>query len=199
MARARLKLHITKSQLETDFGFYCKELELAGMIEKYNPNPMTRVISEPVYYKSIARTKKEKTKTLLNRHEYTPDVVIKWKKEARNIFWRRWEDEKYPDVPFLANYNKEKDFYYTIVEVKPGFDMENMTRLFSINQKWIMASMGLYVQKVVMCNDERSIFAKTFTPIKWMTTPIQGKPRTIKFEVRGIGQYIAKRKELLNL
>jgi beta-xylosidase len=202
MPRIRINVKIAKSELEDDFEYYCEELKLSGYIEAFNKFPSTKVISEPVYYKSsfIGKRKVNKTfnKTLLQRHEYTPDFTIAWNKSAKGVFFRHWDNEESYDVPFLANKTKDGK-YYSVIEIKPGFDMENMQRLFTINQKWIMQKFNLYVQKIIICNNERCIFSDTFTPVRWMTTKKLGKAKIIKFTVRGIHQYVDKRKQLLSI
>lgn len=203
--RKKLNTQITKSDLENQFEWYCEELKRVGMIKSFTKYPSSKILSEPVYYRSNVKATKSKifkNKTLLNDHYYTPDFIIVWEKCARNIFWRRWEEETIAHIPFLVNYKSKtetsEEMYYSVIEIKPGFDMENMTRLFSINQKWVMQVAKIYVQKFLVTNDERCIFAKTFTPIKWLLTPT-GKSKTIHFPVQSVSDYIEKRKKLFEI
>lgn len=169
------------SQGEVDFCYYLEELEKAGYIE-YFERGVVHELSSPIVNKYEISTKKgtrQKTQTILHSHSYTPDFVIFWTDKGKELFANELFNEKIT-----------KPFVYigksiSIIENKPAFDFANMTRLSSLNIKWMWDKYGIYVQKIV--NDE--LFAKTFTPKACLKTKT-GKDRKIKWEVRTLEEYV---------
>jgi NH3-dependent NAD+ synthetase len=77
--------------------------------------------------------------------------------------------------------NENKSYF----EAKPQYDFNNMTRLATLNVKWLYQKYGIYTQVII---PER-IFQKTFTP-KLMLKTKTGKERKLNFKVRSLEEYL---------
>jgi len=187
--------------------YYLDELKQAGFISEWKSQPQEYVLSEPVTYhwtqKLHTKTRK-KPYALLQGHKYTPDFAISWNSCARNVFFNTVEDGvNLKNVPFFAHSGSN----LSIIDVKPAFDMKNMTRLFTINQKWIMDKFGLYVQKIITSKETKhykpyyskkkyshstwtGLFPKTFAPERYFLTDKSGKPRKIRYDAIRLSEYL---------
>ena len=76
--------------------------------------------------------------------------------------------------------------HYTFFEVKGSFDYMNMTRIFTLNQKWLYDKWKLYVQLAVV----PGIFKTTFTPSRYLLTDKATTNRKISFDIRMLSDYI---------
>jgi len=160
------------SKEEIYFLWYLDELQAAGYINFYRYQPEPFSLFPPVKYnwiKQLKTKKKEMTTTLLRAHSYQADFAIYWVKKAKDIFFNF---NKITDAPFIEKY------YVSFIDVKPAHDMQNMTRLFHINQKWVHQRHGVYVQKIV----PQELFKSTFTPERYRYTDKSLKPRKIDFD-----------------
>ena len=178
------------SEEERLFYLYLEELKSEGWIKKFTFHNESFVLSEPVKYTWIKQMKnknKEMESTLLQGHIYTPDYRIFWEPKALNVFYIDIFDKnsKINSVPFI---NNGKDGTY--IEIKPSFDMNNMQRLFTINQKWLLQEHKIFVQKVIPVGKNTCLFAKTFVPQEAMLTAKTKKPKKYKFEVKSLKEFI---------
>lgn len=165
---------------------YFEELIEAGYVEKLE-RAQTYPLSERLLncYTQVVQMKTkakevEKQQVLLEEHVYTPEFMINWTYAGATLFVDRIlkNSTKKLDAPFIGSYK-------TLIEVKPGFDQNNMTRLFKINQKWMWQRYGLFVNLV----QPHKLFEETFTPKAYLTTPT-GKQRVIHWKVRTLEQYV---------
>lgn len=159
------------SREEIYFVWYLDELQAAGYIEHYRYQPEPFSLFPPVKYnwiKPLKTKKKTMTTTLLRAHSYQADFEIYWCPMAEEVFFN---NNKITDAPFVAKY------LVSFIDVKPDYDMQNMTRLFHINQKWVHQQYGIYVQKIV----PQELFKKTFIPERYLFTDKSLKPRKIDF------------------
>jgi len=140
---------------EVDFSYYLDELKK----EKYIDNWYK--IIEPINVTPDYKiSKNSKTHTVLNKLDYTPDFYIKWNKKAHNVFYYNQSD--------IASYKLKKELPYffvyknneSIIEIKPAFDYQNMTRTVTILIKSLFYIKDVYVQ-IVKLND---LYQKTFQP-----------------------------------
>ena len=169
-----------KSKEELYFSLYLDELKDNGYITNYEYECDSYTLSHKATYQTIKKLKTKDSmvhKHLLASHVYTPDFKIKWDFKAFNHFTKNQSLE----LPFWGN-----NQYQSIIEVKPVFDQNNMTRLFSINQKWLFSEHGIYVQKIVPIK----LFEKTFTPKRYLLTDGGGQQRKIKFKPRSLEEFI---------
>jgi hypothetical protein len=179
------------SDEEKYFIAWMDELIEAGYIDRYIHHPPPYFLSEAKTY-SVAIPRKTmaakiETRSLINAHEYTTDFIIYWTSKAYGIMI---EDRKSvvnnKNVPFLANYDHKTDEYYTVMEVKADFDQNNMTRLFVINQKWVLDSYGIYIE---LCKIPH-LFKKTFTPNKYLYTEKKHQLRKLRFKPLSLSSYL---------
>lgn len=190
------------SDEELYFSWYLEELIENGFIKGFVLHPKTYQLSDPIFYEweELLKTKsKPRVSKLLEDHVYTPDFLINWNEKARGIFYEEIDSlEGLPkNLPyFIADDGK------SIIEIKPSFDQNNMTRLVMINIKWVYEKFGDYVQKVIpipsvskagKISPGTALFAKTFTPKRYLLTDKSMKPRKIRFPVLSIDEFVKSR------
>ncbi len=197
----------TKSEYDSNeelwVSYYLDELKDAGFISEWKSQPQEYVLSEPVIYSWLQKLKtknKMKSSALLQGHKYTPDFTISWNPCACGMFFNTTEGlVNFKNIPFFAHSGTN----ISIIDVKPAFDMNNMTRLFVINQKWMMEKFGLYVQKIMTMKETKhskkdstwsGLFPKTFTPERYFLTDKSGKPRKIRYDAIRLSEYLNKMK-----
>lgn len=178
------------SEEERLFYIYVNELKDRGYIDEYEYHTNEYNLFDPVKIKWIKQLKtkqKNMEKSLLQGHIYTPDFHIFWTLKAYKIFYCDITDGEYiGKVPFVNNVGqKYEEDRGTIIEIKPSFDFQNMSRMFIINQKWMWQKHDLYVQKIV----PQKLFEKTFTPEKALYTKT-GKIKKYKFKIRSFDKFI---------
>jgi len=184
-------LHGYDSNEELYFSWYLDELYEAGYISEYEWQPKQYVLSEAISYE-YDKHLKTKTKTIIKKlmqgHIYSPDYKINWNKNARGFFFLSISDQLcLKNIPFIAQETEDGwNNYMSIVEVKPAFDRNNMTRLFTINQKWMYQKHGMYVQKIIPVK----LFERTFTPKRYLQTDRSGKPRKLKYKPKSLEEYL---------
>jgi hypothetical protein len=183
------------SEEERMFYLYCEELQEAGFIKRFTFHDISFTLSEKVTYEWIKKlkTKENKTEsTLLQPHIYSPDFWIEWDCKAYNKFYLDIHDgkNKLDSVPFINNIDNNGNDIGSYIEIKPSFDMNNMTRLFVINSKWMYQEHRIYVQKIIPIGKKNCLFANTFVPQKAMFTLKTNKPKKYKFETKSLEQYV---------
>jgi len=176
----KFKDWILDSQGEVDFCYYLQELQDNEYINHFK-RPISVILSHPLVndYKLKLKTKTvDKKETLLHGHEYTWDFSIDWTlkgyKYFCNLRGQKWTK------PFLMTQGRN-----SYIENKPSFDFNNMTRLVTLNIKWVWAEYGIFIQ-IVKNND---LFKETFVPKALLTTKT-GKKRVFKFPIRTLEEYI---------
>lgn len=167
------------SNEELFFWWWCEELQDKGYILKHVREPKSFVLSDTVKYLHIKKNKPTES-TLLREHHYTPDSGIIWTNKAIGIFTEVTETL----VSKLLISDSTNTCY---VEVKPSYDQNNMTRLFTINQKWIYQKYDIYINKVI----PEKLFEQTFTPTRFLFTNKSKQKRKIKFKVRTLQEYLS--------
>ena len=188
-----------ESKEELWISYYLDELLKVGFILDWKYQPRTYTLSKPLSYawiKKLPTKNKFQSSNILQGHEYTPDFMIIWNESARNLFFNSIEDKiNLKGVNFIAHSGNN----LSVIDVKPQFDMQNMTRLFIINQKWMMDKYGLYIQKIIPIKETKhkqksstwsGIFPKTFTPERYFFTDISMKSRKINYKAIRLNDYL---------
>lgn len=183
------------SKEELYFSWYLEELQKAGYIDNWG-EAKTYQLGEKVIirYEEQLKTKtKEKEQTILNGCEYTPDFQIHWNIKAENIFKHyplQFGDGIGTFTELIARKKIETPFIIMglpcLVEIKPNFDQNNMTRLNTINRKWMYQKYGIFVNLVKVPD----IFKDTFTPKKFLLTDSGKQNRIIHFNTRTLEEYV---------
>jgi hypothetical protein len=164
--------------------WYLQELKEAGYILKYEYQPETFLLSPAQKYaeRVMLKTKNRIDEhSILQPHSYTPDYRIFWNSSAIGVFCKilgssKQTDGNHKKAHFWSQLN-EIGVPVSIIDVKPMFDMQNMTRLFVINQKWVYAKYDTYCQKVM----HEHLFEKTFCPFRFTKTNKSMRDRKLKF------------------
>jgi hypothetical protein len=134
---------------EVHFAYWLKLLVEVGLVVKYTYQPKSFQLSEKqsILNPQILSTKKKdihRATKIVREHNYTADWDIVFAERFYTIF------------PGLFLCNDES----VLVDIKGTFGRNNDTRVFSINQKWVLKEYGLYVNKVI----PEELFLKTFVP-----------------------------------
>jgi len=180
------------SNEEMYFDWWLKEILDLRLYESIHFHPITYSLSSMTEYPVVRQLKtkvKKETRCLLEKHVYTPDFAIVWHEKAKNYLFRDVEDDS-PlggKIPFFAQRMSDGK-YHTMVEIKPDYDMHNMTREFKINQKWVMDKYSVFVQLI----KTPSFFKKTFTPNRFLfCNNKSAQPRKIKFNIRARDEFFS--------
>lgn len=137
------------------------------------------------YFKALKTRQRAEVQILLNKHVYTPEFYLEWDEKAKDIFFQYLDEPKKITLPVVAQYSSENKVYYSLFEVKPKFDQQNMERLFKINQKWVMQATGKFVNLVKV----HELFPKTFTPMAFLYTRT-GKDKKINWSPISLIEYL---------
>ena len=164
------------SSEEKYFDWYLQTLLNNGFIKSYDFNTLSWDLSSKKTYEWEKKMKLVPNKimetTILHPHIYTPDVVVEWNQNAKNLFYQNLEDNEKITTYFYAQDDVSR------WEIKGDFDYQNMTRLARVNIKWVMEKYGIYVQIV----SPNKTFNKTFTPERYLLTDKSFKPRKLKYK-----------------
>jgi hypothetical protein len=165
---------------EVYFAWYFQELKDAGYVKEYKRG-QSYLLSESLVNNYVVQLKtksKPSQETILMGHSYNLDYEVEWTEEGANLFCSRFGEKIIK--PFVCN-SQNKSFF----ECKPMFDFNNMTRLATLNVKWLYQKFGIYVQFIT----PEKVFPKTFTPQQMLKTKT-GKDRKINFKVTSLENYV---------
>lgn len=177
-----------KSDEEKHFNEWCLELKEKGFISKVIYEPKALKLSDPVkrdYIKQLKKSQKLEKEHLLHGHEYTYDFDIHWTMKAIGVFIAL--DAMKKTSLFIGDKIPGVNEYVTAIEIKGGFDRNNMTRLVMLNIKWAYKDLGVFVNLVKIPD----YFKKTFYPKSLLITKA-GKPRKLKFNPISLEEFLNK-------
>lgn len=161
------------SNEERLFSYYCNELLETGWLDEVVEQPKTFPVFDGafgfVYNRGNDSIVKQDVK-LLKPQSYTPDFKLVWNKKAEGIFY--WHDgmacDKNATTYRKANKNVYIPFYKreSWIDTKGSFVGQNNNSgiTFPKNQALMWIAHEIFVQKIVVSYDEKSIFFRTFTP-----------------------------------
>lgn len=163
-----------ESDEEMFMSWYFEELKEIGAVTEIVLQPKSFKLSSEILHTWIKPMKKVADKIseeiIMSSHLYTADVLVYWDPAfLGTIITSLDTTDKITTSPsnltkFFVNKDKEGRFF-SVVEIKPIFDQNNMTRAAKINQKWVWDKYGIYVQFAI----PDKIFKNTFTPVKYDT------------------------------
>lgn len=178
---------------ELYFSWYLEELEAVGYITAWAYEPFVYRVTPVQRYTVDEQLKtrvNHKRLSLFRSHEYTPDFGIVWADKSYQVLFNFIGDGvNLKTAPFISNYDRVEGGAYSVIEVKPVFDRNNMIRLFRLNQKFIYADRKIYIQEVVPAR----LFEGSFTPEKYLLTPT-GKKKKLKYKPTALYDFIQARK-----
>jgi hypothetical protein len=185
------------SHEEQYMDWWLQELKALGYIKEIIHQPTAYPLSSQVNVDYFEPYKKKEggklvSEEILPPHVYTPDVKVIWDESAIGLFAtplhseaRKKKNRSFQtiicqdvEVTETGKGAEVKFHYYSIIEVKPSFDQNNMTRLAKINIKWVWEKHGDFVNIII----PEQHFHKTFTPQKFLFTNKSGQPRKIKYK-----------------
>lgn len=159
------------SKEEQYFQWWLEELKTQKFIEKYEYESKGFELNKGVNvkYETGVRVIKEKQKTIIPVKIYTPDFFVIWTDKAKDIFMfdinekLNYNPNLRKLIPACVNdYNK----YISYIEVKPNFDMQNMTRLVKTNIAVVWDKYNVYIHIVKPVK----LFFNTFVPKRYYYT-----------------------------
>ena len=165
------------SNEEKYFSWYLEELKERKYIDNWKKIEIAYELTDGLSHTYIKKMKKiedvELMQTILSPSSYTPDFKIFWNKKAYGIFVQDINNTKNKIVtPFICDSEG-----ISIVETKGTFDMGNMTRLATLNIKFMYFRYNIYVNLIKV----PTIFKKTFTPDRYLMTDKTFRPRAINY------------------
>lgn len=174
--------------------WYFEQLKEEGFINDIIHHPEPFELSESVnssYVEKLKTKDKIVSEELLKGHLYTADFIVVWSDKAKGVFFDLLDGgtrfkKRSSQVLFVGQV--EGGDYLSVIEVKPLFDQNNMTRLAKINQKWVWDKHKYFINIMV----PEKWMKNTFTPYRYLITNKSGKPRKIKFEVRSLIEYLKR-------
>lgn len=188
--------HINVDELASDeemyFLWWLVDLYKAGYIHTVLHEPAPFELGDGMEHKweEEMKTKtKYHTENVLQPNEYTTDFVVYWTPKAYGIFVVNLDDKRkiMSGKKRTIDIGYERDRYHmAYCEIKGDFDNNNMTRLATINIKWVWHRYKVYVN----LHKVPTLFKKTFTPERYIYNNKNGKKRTIKFNVRSLEQFV---------
>ena len=175
---------------ELHFSYWTDELIKAGYIEQVVLQPEPYELSGKVTRRYVEKMKtKSKTmeQTLFREHIYTPDVLIIWKEKAYGVFIPKSSNKILPHhLHFNTQQFENRDVTASTIELKPSFDHQNMTRLASLNIKWVYDKYKHVIEMVKL----PEFFKKTFTPDRYLLTDKSYATRKLKYKPKSLAQFL---------
>ena len=165
---------------EIHFLYYIEELIEAGYVKNVargNTYELSTKLVNP-YTIALKTKSKEYLQTILQPHEYSYDFTVEWTELGLKYFCNK-SNTKWENYFFITS----KSISY--IECKPEFDYNNMTRLVTLNVKWMWQKYGMFIQ--VVKNEQ--LFKETFTP-KILLTTKTGIARKLKYKAKTLEEYI---------
>lgn len=177
------------SEEEMYFSWYLDELKEAGYVKDWKHEAKSYVLSDGLTKRRSEPRKRVADKIyeyeLIKPSVYTPDFQIDWEPKAEDIFFRcimhYYTDLRQSKIPYITS-NLENE---CVVEIKPLYDKNNMTRLARTNIKWVWDKHRVYVNLIKVPR----IFKDTFTPKRYLLTPT-GKTKRITFTTRTLQEFV---------
>lgn len=178
--------YLNDSWEEEHFLWFLLELKELGVITDVRKGESIEMIPSVTYFQERLSKKgkllKPIEKTLLGNLSYTPDFVIKINEESPYVklpFIQEW----------LFNQCQGNDALDINIEIKPDYNLHGVsTREFSIRQKVLFYTQGIYVNKII----PEHFFEKTFVPKRYLFTDMSRKPRKIKFRIKTLEEYVSQ-------
>lgn len=165
-----------KSDEELYFSWYLDELKEAGFVSNWWYEPSTFILTTPVT-KEVRKEIKLKTKiktivsnkVLMSGSDYTPDFLVQFKHLPPFLM----------DNLFITKADNGSLNWW--VDTKGSFNGRNNNSAitFPLKQKMLYYTQGILVEKII----PGKLFANTFTPEKYLTTPT-GKEKKIKWTLK---------------
>lgn len=213
-----------RNMTELYFEWWLEELKSRGLVLKYEREPKTFLISDPVqiFYHQVKKTKKTLVPFQLYKPlNYTPDYKVVFSEKLKNKLFGVIEkslgvmhDSDYEEIGsayqntlfYTELFQASKEFpgcFDVWFDVKPPAvavkhsGQLGSSRDFKYTSKMMYDNHGIIVNKVVPVGTKESLFGKTFMPFRYKFTDVSQSPRKLKDYERGfrdINQYLELKK-----
>lgn len=196
-----------RSDEEVYFSWFLDELVELGFIDRYGYESREIILFDGLYekYEEVLKTKvKQKQFKISSKRVYTPDFEIFWNPKAEGIFYNELGCGLHPD--YRAYFTAQNGV--SLVEVKPTFDANNMTRLVKGYIDWVYDRHELFVQLVIPApkvsktgkvSPTGTLFEDCAIPKKYLGTDgssdVKYQLRKIRFKYTLISDYIKERRD----
>jgi len=151
------------SREEVWMAMWLQELQNEGYIEFWERVTKTIEIFPAVKFdytkETVLKTKtkvEEKSFTLLQDLEYTPDFSVRWNRKSYKKFFSVIGDNIDPKSWFFC----KNSWFEGFIEVKPNFDQNGKTAKFSIIQKILWNTQKTFIDLI----QPEKLFEGTFMP-----------------------------------
>jgi len=149
---------------------------------------------DKILYEGTSREKKKrvhKDEKLLYPTTYTPDGIIIWNPDMKNILFNDLFEKG--DAYFKAQLADGK--WVTILDVKAPTGTNRMADLpFSFTRKMMWMVHKLYVNKVMLIPpkplDKNYLYKDVWTPGRWFLTDKMTKERSLAYKARNVEEFI---------
>lgn len=157
---------------ELYFTWWLKDLQDASILNNFEKGRTFDLTSSfnINYLKELKKATKEVSQNILAEHKYSPDFELHFDHKHSEFDKIVYLYDK--RVLKKDKWNKQPLFSINdctiplVVEIKPIFDKNNMTRLFRLNQKWMMDKYSMYINEIEVTR----LFSETFTPERYLYT-----------------------------
>lgn len=196
------------SNEERLFRYYINELLETGWLDEAIEQPKTFDVFEGAYGFIYYRKDKlvNQNVKLLKPQSYTPDWWLRWNDKAKGIFY--WQDGCVCDKNATTYRKIHRDVYIPFYKKECYIDTKgtfvgannNSGITFPKNQALMWLAHEIFVQKIVVSYDTKSIFYRTFTPRNLIINEVYRKDTKdhkvgdskLKFEPVLLEQYIKR-------
>ena len=177
---------------EMHFYWWLEELKENGYVSDIllqpDPFPMSDRVSM-LFTKHLKTKTQVKPFTVMREHVYTTDFLFVFTDKAKKIFHVSFDEKSSDHTKEELSNLKTTNNGVCLIEVKPSFDQNNMTRLAVLNQKWVMEKHGKFINIVI----PEKLFEKTFTPTRYLFCDKSKQTRKIKYSnVVTLKEYLLK-------
>lgn len=207
------------NDIEMYFEWWLAELETAGFIESYSREAETMLIIPPYiherekHFKSKANTPEDFA--LIKSLEYTYDYRIIWNQKAIYVFTEVIEAGvpfRFGQPPFVSHWMQIDGFTELVsyVDVKPHFIAAQYNGAmssfytFPLIQKMLMFTRSIYINKAIPINTGKygvntCLFAKTFTPNRYLFTDKAAQQRKIRFKTVTLNAFVKRQHNIMEM
>lgn len=215
---AKKKNNTDINPIEMYFEWYLEELKQYGYVEYYDREPELIEVLPPFDHKREKHFKVKENTTeefnMLQSVTYTYDYRIAWTEKAKYIFTEVYDPSghfRFGMPTFVSHWIKLHGDYKMVsyIDVKPHISAAqfggNVSSYYTFPfiQKFLMRTRGLFINKATPINQGKHgvstcLFAKTFTPNRFLFTDAGQQLRKIRFVKRSISAYTDSQKAIIN-
>ena len=206
---------------ELYFEWWLQDLKRVGLVKSFDFEPEQVVVIEPaILFSSVHSTRNQTFLTghnLLNASSYTRDYDVVFHKSLLDVFiglmvgdngayelkelHERQKGDTYYEFSYyylLREHEVQGDWFTVSSDVKPPSKALQYSgalgssREFPYNQKLMLEKHKIFVNKVIPIGSKTCLFAKSFTPTRFLFTDGGGKQRKINHQIVTIDEWMKK-------